>query len=186
MTLQPSIAVKWLMKVNLACAFLSGIALLLMMVVGAVDVIGTNLDMVGVSSKPVPAAFEFMATMMVVSVFMAVSLGQARRTHIRVELIANMLPPAGQMIANLIRHGLSVAFFMAIAWFGILSAINSFNVGEYTPGIINFPIWPARFFLAAGVSLMTIQCIFDFLAIFWNWFDVKRHDGANSSPVDIS
>ena len=186
MSSQRSVAVKWLMKVNLACAFLSGIALLLMMVVGAVDVIGTNLDMAGVSSRPVPAAFEFMATMMVVSVFMAISLGQARRTHIRVELIANMLPAKAQVLANLIRHGLSVAFFMAIAWFGILSAINSFNVGEYTPGSINFPVWPARFFLAAGVSLMTIQCIFDFLAVFSNWFDVRRHDGANSQSVDIS
>jgi len=183
---QCSVAVKWLMKINLACAFLSGIALLLMMVVGAVDVIGTNLDMVGVSSSPVPAAFEFMATMMVVSVFMAISLGQARRTHIRVELIANMLPARAQVMANLFRHGLSVAFFMAIAWFGMLSAINSFNVGEYTPGSINFPVWPARFFLAAGASLMAVQCIFDFLSVFWGWFDVKRHDGATSPPLNVS
>ena len=179
-------AVKWLMKVNLACAFLAGVALLLMMVVGAIDVMGTNLDMVGVSSRPVPAAFEFMATMMVVSVFMAISLGQARRTHIRVELIAKMLPARAQVAANLIRHGLSAAFFMAIAWFGILSAINSFNVGEYTPGSINFPVWPARFFLAAGVSLMTVQCVFDFLAVFWDRFDVKRHDAEASPPADAS
>ena len=139
-----------------------------------------------VSSRPVPAAFEFMATMMVVSVFMAISLGQARRTHIRVELIAKMLPARAQVAANLIRHGLSAAFFMAIAWFGILSAINSFNVGEYTPGSINFPVWPARFFLAAGVSLMTVQCVFDFLSVFWDRFDVKRHDTEASPPADAS
>ncbi len=181
-----SAAVNWLMKANLGCAFLSGIALLMMMVAGAVDVIGTNLDIVGLSSQPVPAAFEFMATMMVVSVFLSISLGQARRTHIRVEIIVNILPRWAQMVANLIRHGLSAAFFLAIAWFGIASAIHSFGVGEYTPGIINFPVWPARFFLAVGASLMTVQCIFDFLSVFWGWFDVKRHDGSTSAPLNIS
>lgn len=174
------------MKANLGCAFLSGIALLMMMVAGAVDVIGTNLDIVGLSSQPVPAAFEFMATMMVVSVFLSISLGQARRTHIRVEIIVNILPRWAQMVANLIRHGLSAAFFLASAWFGIASAIHSFGVGEYTPGIINFPVWPARFFLAVGASLMTVQCIFDFLSVFWGWFDVKRHDGSTSAPLNIS
>ena len=84
--------VNVMMKLNLACAVLSGIALLMMMVVGALDVIGTNLDMIGLPSHPIPAAFEFMATMMVVSVFLAMSLGQARRTHIRVEVLVDKLP----------------------------------------------------------------------------------------------
>lgn len=186
MAKEQSVAVNWLMKANLGCAFLSGIALLMMMVAGAVDVVGTNLDIVGLSSQPVPAAFEFMATMMVVSVFLSISLGQARRTHIRVEIIVNILPRWAQMAANLIRHGFSAAFFLAIAWFGTVSAIHSFGVGEYAPGIINFPVWPARFFLAVGASLMTVQCIFDFLSIFWGWFNVKRHDGSTSAPLNIS
>jgi TRAP-type C4-dicarboxylate transport system permease small subunit len=186
MAQQRSIAVNWLMKINLGCAFLSGIALLLMMVAGAVDVVGTNLDIIGLSSRPVPAVFEFMATMMVVSVFLSISLGQARRTHIRVEVVVNMLPRWAQVLANLIRHGLSAAFFLAIAWFGVVSALHSFGVGEYTPGSINFPVWPARVFLAVGASLITVQCIFDFLGVFWSWFDVRRHDGSTSAPSNVS
>ncbi len=180
-----SAVVNWLMKVNLACAVLSGIALLLMMVTGAADVIGTNLDIVGIPSQPVPAAFEFMATMMVVSVFLAVSLGQARRVHIRVEMAVNRLPASLQKVANLIRHGLSAAFFMSIAWFGTLSAVHSFNVGEFAPGIINFPIWPARFFLAFGMTLISFQCILDFLSVLSNRFDVESHEGATTPPLRI-
>ncbi len=169
--------VDWLMKVNLACGVLSGIALLLMMVVGALDVIGTNLDIIGVPSMPVPAAFEFMATMMVVSVFLAMSLGQARRTHIRVEVLVNLLPWRLHQLANLIRHGLSMAFFLCVAYFGALSAIHSFDVGEYAPGIINFPIWPARLILAFGASLISAQCALDLISVFSRRFAVKGHAG---------
>jgi TRAP-type mannitol/chloroaromatic compound transport system permease small subunit len=177
--------VDWLMKINLACGVLSGIALLLMMVVGALDVVGTNLDMVGVPSLPVPAAFEFMATMMVVSVFLAMALGQARRAHIRVEVLVNKLPRPLRKLADLIRHGLSMAFFMSIAYFGALSAIHSFGVGEYAPGIINFPIWPARLFLAFGASLISIQCALDLIGIFSRRFAVNSHPGATAKPLRI-
>ena len=167
---QRSLLVDRFMRINLACGILSGIALLLMMSVGAIDVVGTNLDIVGLESAPVPAAFEFMTTMMVVCVFLAMSLGQARRAHIRVEVLVNLLPRPLQSVTDLVRYGLSMAFFGAIAWFGCLSAIHSFSVGEYAPGIINFPIWPARLFLAFGASLISIQCAFDLLGVFWPRF----------------
>jgi len=185
MSRQRSAIVDGLMKVNLACGILSGIALLLMMVVGALDVIGTNLDMIGITSAPVPAAFEFMATMMVVCVFLAVSLGQARRSHIRVEVLVDKLPRPLRKLANLFRHLISLAFFMAIAWFGGLSALHSFNVGEYAPGIINFPIWPARFFLAFGATLISIQCAIDFIGVFSKRFDVEVHSGVAGRATRI-
>lgn len=167
--------VDWLLKVNLACGVLSGVALLLMMVVGALDVLGTNLDIIGVPSFPIPAAFEFMATMMVVSVFLAMSLGQARRTHIRVEVLVDKLPRPLRKLADIVRHGLSMGFFMCIAYFGALSAWHSFGVGEYAPGIINFPIWPARLFLAFGASLISLQCALDLLSVFSKRFSVEGH-----------
>ena len=170
------------MKVNLACAVLSGIALLLMMVVGALDVIGTNLDLVGLPSAPVPAAFEFVATMMVVSVFLAISLGQARRAHIRVEVVVNLLPRPLRKLADVIRHGLSMALFLLIAYFGALSAMQSFGVGEYAPGIVNFPIWPARLFLAFGASLISIQCAVDLIGVLSPRFAVNGNGAATDPP----
>ncbi|MFQ5935889.1 MAG: TRAP transporter small permease subunit [Acidiferrobacterales bacterium] len=169
---------KWLMKLNLGCAFLSGIALLLMMLAGAADVIGTNLDVVGLQSQPVPAAFEFMATMMVVSVFLAVSLAQARRSHIRVEVVVNRLPKGWQTFTEVIQYLLSTVFFALIAWFAWPAAMHSFAVGEYAPGLINFPVWPARFILAFGATLMTVQGVFDVIAVFAKRYqstDLEHH-----------
>lgn len=156
---------------------------MLMMLAGAADVIGTNLDIVGLRSRPVPAAFEFMATMMVVTVFLAVSLGQSRRGHIRVEVIVNRLPPALQKAANVLQYVLSALLFGLIARFAWPAAMHSFNVGEYAPGIINFPIWPARFILAFGASLMTLQCLFDLLSVFSSRFDATDREHLNRPPI---
>jgi len=176
-------AARWLLHLNLWCGLLSGVALLMMMVMGAADVIGTNLDMVGLQSRPIPAAFEFMATMMVVTVFLATALGQARRNHIRVEVLVNMLPPAGQRILAALRHLLSAVMWGLIAWYGWKSGLHSVSVGEYAPGLINFPVWPARVVLGFGATVMTVQCVFDLLAVFSRRFDATDMAHHSDNPV---
>lgn len=154
------------MRVNLGCALLSGFALLAMMCMGALDILGSNLDVLGLTATPVPAAFEFMATMMVVNVFLGISLGQARRRHVRVELLIKILPRPLQIASDVLAHGLSLALFTLIAWFGWQSGLHSTNVGEYTAGLIQYPVWPARLVLAFGATLMALQCLFDLLGVF--------------------
>jgi TRAP-type C4-dicarboxylate transport system permease small subunit len=186
--MQPTKAplLRWLMKVNLACGVIAGIALILMMSVGAIDVIGTNLDLFGLPSAPVPAAFEFMTTMMVVSVFLSISLGQARRTHIRVEVIVDRFPRSLRFLTDILRHGLSVIFFAAIAYFGALSAFRGYSVGEFAPGIINFPVWPSRLFLAFGAGLVTVQCVLDLIGVFNTRYRVDEPGDSGGSAAPIS
>ena len=181
---QPRFAVaRWILRINLACGLLSGIALLLMMVAGAADVIGTNLDLVGLPSQPIPATFEFMATMMVVTVFLATALGQARRSHIRVEVLVKMLPPAGQRIMDLVQHILSAGMWALIAFYGWKSGLHSVAVGEYAPGLINFPVWPARLVLGFGATMMTLQCVLDLLAVLDRRFDATDLSHHSDTPV---
>jgi TRAP-type mannitol/chloroaromatic compound transport system permease small subunit len=157
---------RWLMRVNLWCGLASGFALLAMMVMGALDVLGTNLDLIGLTAQPIPAAFEFMATMMVVNVFLALSLAQSRRQHIRVEVLVNLLPSRWKTVADALAYGFSMALFVLIAFYGWKSGMHATNVGEYAPGLINFPVWPARLVLAFGASLMAVQCAFDLVGLF--------------------
>lgn len=171
-----------ILRVNRACALLSGVALLLMMAAGAADVIGTNLDMLGLASAPVPAAFEFMATMMVVTVFLATSLAQARRRHIRVELVVDRLPPGPRKALAVLGHALSALMWGLIAWFGWKSGWHSVAVGEYAPGLINFPVWPARLILGFGATLMTVQCLFDMAGVVAPRFRVTDDAGPGAAP----
>lgn len=158
------IVTKWIGRAGLGLALLSGVAMMMMMIAGSMDIIGTN-----VFALPVPAAFEFMATMMVVVVFFAMPLAQARRAHIRVEVIYNYMPGFLQYIMDIIQYGLTCIFFGLIAFFGWKAAALGFAQGEYASGIINFPIWPARFALAIGTSLMALQCAIDLVGHVLGW-----------------
>ena len=151
-----SVFAFWLRRIGLTFAFLSGVAMLLMMLAGTFDIIGTN-----VFAQPVPAAFEFVATMMVVVVFFATPLAQARRAHIRVEVVYGLMPKPLQFSADLLQFLLNTVFYAFIAYFGWKAGMRSFEQGEIAPGIINFPIWPARFALFLGAFVMTIQCAAD-------------------------
>ncbi len=163
-----------LLKVTRICAILSGIAILLMMLAGAADVFGTNLDVIGLQARPIPATFEFMGAMMVITVFLAASFAQHERRHIRVELLVRRLPRVLQNAAEIVQYSFAAIVFGLIARFTWPAAVHAFNVGEYATGLINFPLWPARFVLAFGVTLMTIQCIFDMLGVYFERFRTNR------------
>lgn len=172
------------MGINRTCAVLSGVAMLAMMIAGAADVIMTNLDVIGLQSRPVPGVHEFIGTMMVLSVFLAVSLAQARRSHIQVDIFTRLMPRPLQTVLSLLQSALGVAVFGLIAWFGWVRAAQAYGVGEFAAGLFDFPVWPARIVLAFGASLMTVQCLFDFIGTLmpsWSATD----DQTDSAPTAV-
>ena len=149
--------------------------MLLMMLAGAFDMIGTNLFL-----SPIPAAFEFMATAMVIVIFFSIALAQANRAHIRVEILTDRLPGPLKWLTDVLQYACSLGFFLLIAWFGWKSGIRSFEVGEYASGLVNWPIFPARFALALGASLMALQCLYDLISHVFGLGDsteARRHTG---------
>ena len=177
MTSRPHRIALSLRRASLGFAFLSGMAMLMMMLAGTFDIIGTN-----VFARPIPAAFEFMAAMMVVVVFFAVSLAQARRAHIRVEVVFRRFPRPVRYVVNILQYLLNTLFYGLIAYFGWKAGLLSFDQGEYASGIINFPIWPARFALCVGASLMTLVCIYDLVSHVFGWGPIIERDRAEVAP----
>ncbi|MCZ4354041.1 TRAP transporter small permease [Roseovarius aestuarii] len=157
-----------LRRANRLFAFLSGVALLLMMMLGAIDVIGSN-----ALNQPLPGAFEGTEALMVASVFLALGLSQQRRSHISVEVIVGLMPRLFQRISAVFSALLCALFFGLIAWFGWSIAIKSFVAGEFSSGLINFPIWPAKIALAFGATLMAVQCLWDVIATLFGLEDTQ-------------
>lgn len=172
------------MWLNRTCAVLSGVAMLAMMIAGAADVIMTNLDIIGLQSRPVPGVNEFIGSMMVFSVFLAVSLAQARRSHIQVDIFTRLLPHFVQTGLRLLQSGLGVMVFGMIAWFGWKVAGHSVAIREFAAGLYDFPVWPSRIVLAFGATLMTVQCLFDFIAALApSW--CTSDDQSDTSPTAV-
>ncbi len=135
-----------------------------MMLAGAADVVATNLDWIGLQSRPIPGTTEAIATLMVVVVFLGLPLAQQRRAHIALDVSPYAPAPLRRPLAGL-QHGLHAIFYGAIAFFGWQQAVQSTRVGEFAAGAIAFPVWPARAVLAVGATLMALQCAADLVAL---------------------
>ena len=134
----------------------AGLALFMMMVIGAADAFFTK-----ALSLPLPGVYELTETLMVMSAFLALALAQANRGHIRVTLFVGLLAPRLRAFFDVVGSVLTAVLFVGIAWFGWVSAVHSFNVGEFSPGSLPLPLWPARLALAIGASFMVIQSLAD-------------------------
>ena len=139
-------------------ALLSGVALLLMMLIGAADVISSKLF-----NLPIPGSFEATEALMVVSAFMAMGYNQYKRGHIAVTLFTSRLKETPAGVFRLISHFMSFTFFFFLAWQGWIYGLHSLDVLEYESGLISFPVYPAKLLAALGASLVALQCIADFV-----------------------
>lgn len=153
-------------RVNEIGAVVSGIALLLMMVMGALDVFLGK-----VFNTPVPGTFEATEALMVVSAFLAIAYNQQVRGHIKVELFTSRMSPRLQLKFEAFNYFLSAVFFFLLTWQGWRFGLESLRVGEYESGLIAFPVYPAKLLLAVGLTLMTLQCSRDLVVAFKNIFN---------------
>ena len=169
-------------KLNRALASVSGLAIGLMMLVGAIDIVLGNIDLIGLRSRPVPGASEFISTMMVVAVFLGVPLAQQRRGHIQVELVTQRLPAGLRRACAVLQFTLSIAVFAGIAWFGWVTTAHALRVGEFAAGSFDLPLWPARLALALGSTVMVLQCALDLLGEFFP--ALKSERGAAMRALD--
>lgn len=151
--------VAW--RLNRWAAYLAGLTLLFMALIGALDVIATRFF-----GWPIPGTVESTETMMVACIFLAIALAQQQGRHIRVEIVVSLLGRRAQASAGVLAALVTCILFTMIAWFGWKSAAHSVALGEFKSGLIDFPMWPARLTLALGATLMVLQSLIDlFVAV---------------------
>ena len=129
-----------------------GLGMLFSMFLGVADIVGTQVLLI-----PVPGPRELTESTMVLIVFGALAYAQIRRAHIRVELLYLKMPPRGRAVMDVITDLAAIAFFGLILSEAISEAQYSYQIKEATTGLIRFPLWPARFTLVTGCSLMILQ-----------------------------
>lgn len=144
-----------LARLDRAAARLAAVAIVVMMAVGAADVVLTWLG------RPLPGAFELTESLMVACVFLAIAQAQAANHHIRVDVLLRAAGPQSRAALDVIAHLGSLVLYGAIAYFGWRQFGTSFAGGEYASGIVRFALWPARLALALGTTLMTAQALVD-------------------------
>jgi TRAP-type mannitol/chloroaromatic compound transport system permease small subunit len=75
-----------------------------------------------------------------------------------------------------------MTFFGLILSEAISEAQYSFQIGEATAGLIRFPLWPARFVLAAGCALVILQLA---LHLTQDVIRIKTGEGLENDPLGV-
>lgn len=140
-------------------SWLAGASLLLMMLIGAIDIIGTK-----AFDRPLPGALETTEALMVLGVFLALAQTQARRQHIAVDLVTRRLGAGPRHVLDLFAQILTLGVFVLLAWQGWVLGLTSLEIREYASGIVQFPLYPSKLALAVGATLMVLQSVMDVLA----------------------
>jgi TRAP-type C4-dicarboxylate transport system permease small subunit len=149
-------ASAWLSRLALGLLLLGTLGMLASMLVGVADVVGTEF-----LGRPVLGTLEFTESSMVLVVFGALAYAQERRAHIRVELLYGQAGPRGKSFMEAVTHVVAFVFFAIIAWQGLGELRYSWEMKEATMGSVRFPLYPARFLLLLGVTLLLLRLAID-------------------------
>jgi TRAP-type C4-dicarboxylate transport system permease small subunit len=164
-------------RLALVVLMIGGVGMLMSMFLGVADIVGTQILLI-----PVPGPRELTESTMVLIVFGALAYAQIRRAHIRVELVYFQMPPRVRAVMDVITDLAAMAFFGLILSQAISEAQYSLQIGEATVGLIRFPLWPARFTLAAGCALMILQLT---LHLIQDLIRIKTGEGLENDPLGI-
>jgi TRAP-type C4-dicarboxylate transport system permease small subunit len=145
-----------LSRVALGLLLLGTVGMIAAMLVGVADVVGTEF-----LGRPLLGTLEFTESTMVLVVFGALAYAQERRAHIRVELLYSQVGPHGKSFMEAVTHIVAFLFFALVAWQGYVELLYSWEIKESTMGSVRFPLYPARFLLLLGVSLLMLRLAID-------------------------
>lgn len=135
-------------------------AILIMMFVGVGDVILRYLF-----NQPIPGTTDIGKYCLVATIFLGLAYTQWEKRHIAVELLTDRLDGMRGAVVNLLTSCISLVFFVLITWQGWNMFWDSWLIRQYEDGLPHFPIYPSKFLVPVGGSLMCLQIVIDIICI---------------------
>jgi len=142
-----------------ALLVVAALGVLLSMVVGTADVVGTQVFL-----SPLHGATEGITELMVIIVFLSLPYVQRARANIRVELLYSHFGPRARAALDAVAALAALAFFGLVFWQGVGVAEFSWRIKESTMSVVRIPIYPAKFAILLGAGMTMLQLLVDLVA----------------------
>jgi TRAP-type C4-dicarboxylate transport system permease small subunit len=138
---------------------ISALSTFLMMVLVVANIIGRYLF-----NKPLTGTLEFTESLLVLIIFLSVALTQYDGGHIRVTLLTRRVPKALARALTVFSMLTGAAFFAWCSYASWKFALQSWSFNEQEWGTVVFPLWPVKFVVFIGITLLAIQFLLDAVA----------------------
>ena len=116
-----------------------------------------------VFNAPLPEMFQLTEFMMVGLVYLSISYVQQLKGHIMIEIATDWLPERKKKALDLFGYLVGFFIFSIITWQTGRQAWEAWETQDFTMGIIEFPLWPAKSVLTIGMGVLTMRLMLDFL-----------------------
>lgn len=143
--------VKRLGSFNVMLAYVGGYVLFGMMILTVCDVTGRY-----IFNLPITGAYEISEAMMVTVVFFFIGYAQAKKAHVAVDLIVDVLPGKLKIVIEIITQLLSFLMILLIAGMSLVRWHELLKINEHTP-ILGIPVAPFFLILATGCSVFCVE-----------------------------
>ena len=114
-------------------------------------------------NAPLPEMFQLTEFMMVAVVYLAIAYVQQLKDHIKIEIVTEWLPQKVQKGLDLFGYLVGLVIFAIITWQSGRLAWEAWETQDYTMGIVQFPLWPAKTILPIGVGLFCLRLLLDII-----------------------
>lgn len=103
--------------------------------------------------------YELAAFCSTFSVFLTASLGVRRNTHIRVDLVSNLVPRKVAYALEVLVQILMLAVALCLSYSGYLLVEESLMLGDHTTGTIEVPMWVPQLIMPVAGMLITLRAL---------------------------
>lgn len=144
----------------LACAALCIITLLVVVQVGT-RVLDVLLQAAGIPPTGfiIPSLTEFAGYLMVGATFLALASTLKHGVHIRVTVVLGVLPETLRRVLNILVGTGAAVLFGFVAWHALLLALDSYQFGSVSYGIVPVPLWIPQTVMALGLVVFAVALI---------------------------
>jgi TRAP-type transport system small permease protein len=143
--------------INRSFCFVSAAMLIMLMVIGAGDVIARYLF-----ASPIKGCLGMSEVLLVGIVFFSWPYTQSVDGNVKVELFFSGFRPPIQSAVGAGRSLIAFGTFAIMTWRSVNKALESMESGEIID-ILNIPAYPFHFFVTLGVGVLCLQLIVDFM-----------------------
>lgn len=131
-------------------------------------------------------AEETAQLLLVFMVFLAMTVTQSQGGHVRMEALVTLLPPRARKITDVGSLLICLGMSLLILYGTTLDAWAAYRDGEYQYGTVQFPLWPAKAAISAGMLVFCTHLLLELLVLVRSLATsseaatVRRSDGAST------
>jgi TRAP-type C4-dicarboxylate transport system permease small subunit len=143
---------KGIQAVNRFIAGVSGVFLIPLMIITAVDVVGRD-----VFNHPIPGTVELSQYMLAVFILLGFAYTHQVKAHVAVSIITSRLSQNAQFILNIITTLIGLFIFSILAWQGLVVGVEERTVSD----MLRIPQYPFRILVAVAAFSVCLELLVD-------------------------